>query len=66
MPQKHIESAAMALNSRRRTAMELAQRAACERERSVNAANEVVASVHESLAVRYAAQAYSRPLSKAT
>jgi hypothetical protein len=66
MPQKHIESAAMALNSRRRTAMELVQRAASERERSVNAANEVVASVHESLAVRYAAQACSRPVSKPT
>ena len=60
MPQKHIHSAAMALNAHRDDATYDAQRAAHEREHAMGAANEVIASVHESQAFRYAARAAER------
>jgi hypothetical protein len=57
MSQKHIQSAAMALNPPPHDAVDYARRAAEERRRAAEAANEVLASVHESLAVRFAARA---------
>lgn len=57
MLQKHIQSAAMALNASPPDAVEYARRAAEERQRAIGASNEVLASVHESLALRLAARA---------
>jgi hypothetical protein len=57
MPQRHIDAAALALNSGRAVAWDLARLAASQRERSLSAPNEVVASVHQSLAARYGAMA---------
>lgn len=62
MLQKHIQSATMALNAFSHDAADYAQRAAEERQRAIGAANEVLASVHERLAFRFAAQASERAL----
>jgi hypothetical protein len=60
MLQKHIHSAAIALNAHRHDAAFYARQADRERQHATSAANEVIASVHESLAFSYAARAAER------
>jgi hypothetical protein len=62
--QKHIQSAAMALNTCPPDAVDYARRAAEERQRAAGAPNEVLATVHESLALRFAAHATETALAE--
>jgi hypothetical protein len=64
MPQEYISSPAMMLNVHRDDAASFARRAVTEREHAISAPNEVVASVHEIMAGRYAAMATLRHRSK--
>jgi hypothetical protein len=60
MPQKHIYVHPTALYAQNSDATDYVKLAATEREQAVTAANEVIGSVHESLACWYAARASER------